>query len=586
MEEGRTHGKYKMNIAVLNLETETVGDIRIFEGADNMNPSFDMDGNIVFLSDRDGFRNMYKYEMASGQIYQMTKLNTGISGITKYSPAISVSRKKDRIVYTHYYRGDYSIHQSSAEKLLKIPVGRDDIDFTAATLPSSGTPQLVVQTNLENIDQLPDTTDTEERPYRPRFTLDHFGGGAGVGIGTGNIGSQAALAGGVQMFFSDITGNHQLFTTVAMNGSLRDIGGQITYLNRKGRIAYGLSVSHLPQRFFTGSLYSRDTIGVNGSPTIVDRIDNYVLTIFEENASLIGELPLSKTTRLEANAGVTYRFYRMDAFPEFYYPGGGYLGEGDRERIPLEGDEFNLGYYVVRKGAFYNFTGAFVGDNAQFGVTAPMNGYRYRFEVTKFVGTYDFLSTNADVRGYKWLGPIALAGRFQFGARHGKDANTFNPIFVGWQGFVRGYTYNQIEKLVANDPAIVDDINFRSDVTVMYRRLSGSKYFNAGLEVRLPFTGPEKLSLFKSSVLLTDLNFFFDAGAAFDEWSHFSDGERIIVNRPGGISEEFHKPKVAMSTGLSMRINLFGAMVVEPYFAYPLQKNSRMVFGFNFLPGW
>ena len=85
---------------------------------------------------------------------------------------------------------------------------------------------------------------------------------------------------------------------------------------------------------------------------------------------------------------------------------------------------------------------------------------------------------------------------------------------------------------------------------------------------------------------MTDLNFFFDVGAAFEEWSHFKDGERVVVNRPGGISEEFYKPKIAMSTGVSMRVNLFGAMILEPYFAYPLEKNSRMVFGFNFLPGW
>ncbi len=615
MSEGRTHGKYKMNLAVLDLESEKAMQIRIFEGADNLNPSFDHEGNIIFLSDRDGFRNMYKYNRETEEIFQMTQLLTGISGITKYSPAISVSRKKDRVVYTHYYRGDYAIHQSSAKKLLKIPVAKDDIDFSAATLPvMNDTVLQIVQSNLERLDRMPDTGDARFsihsdtlmttnsntmgrrdadssfviNDYRPRLELDHFGGSAGVGVSSGSFGSRAGLAGGLEMFFSDLVGNHQVFATVAINGSFREIGGQITYMNRKHRLAFGVQLSHFPQKYFVGSAYSSDTINVGGQPTPVDRIDNYALTIYEEHAGFLTELPLSKTKRLEANVGMTYRFYRMEQRPSYYYENGGpYIGEGDSQKVPFESDEVNLGYYVVRKGAFYNFSAAFVGDNAQYGLTAPMNGYRYRLEVTKYVGTYDFISSNIDLRAYQFVGPVSIAVRFQQGARHGKDANNFNPMYIGYQGFVRGYNYNQLEKLVAVNGSSNDEINFQSDVTVMYRRLSGSKYFMSGFEIRMPFTGPEKLAKIKSKFLLSDINFFFDIGAAFEEWSHFKDGETIIINRPGeGLVAEVHKPKIAMSTGLSLRVNLFNAMIVEPYFAYPLQKNSKFVFGFNFIPGW
>jgi hypothetical protein len=336
-----------------------------------------------------------------------------------------------------------------------------------------------------------------------------------------------------------------------------------------------------------GSSYSSDTINIGGAPTPVDRIDNYDLTIYEEQASFVTELPLSKTKRIEANVGMTYRFYRMNTRPSFYYENGPYIGEGNRERIPLEADEIDLGYYVAKKGAFYNFTTAFVGDNTQFGLTSPMNGYRYRFEVTKYVGTYNFLSTNIDMRAYQYLGPVSVAVRFQQGSRYGKDANDFNPIYIGYQGLVRGYNYNQLESLMAINAPQNDEINYQSDLTVMYRRMSGSKYFMSGFEVRMPFTGPERLAKFKSKFLLTDLNFFFDIGAAFDEWSDFANGETVVVNRPGqGLVAEVHKPKIAMSTGVSLRVNLFNAMVIEPYFAYPLEKKSKFVFGFNFIPGW
>ena len=42
------------------------------------------------------------------------------------------------------------------------------------------------------------------------------------------------------------------------------------------------------------------------------------------------------------------------------------------------------------------------------------------------------------------------------------------------------------------------------------------------------------------------------------------------------------------STGVSLRINLLGYLIIEPYYAFPLQnggfKNGS--FGLNFTPGW
>jgi len=43
-----------------------------------------------------------------------------------------------------------------------------------------------------------------------------------------------------------------------------------------------------------------------------------------------------------------------------------------------------------------------------------------------------------------------------------------------------------------------------------------------------------------------------------------------------------------MSSGISLRINVFGVMVLEPYYAIPLKKEGLKYgnFGLNFLPGW
>jgi hypothetical protein len=112
------------------------------------------------------------------------------------------------------------------------------------------------------------------------------------------------------------------------------------------------------------------------------------------------------------------------------------------------------------------------------------------------------------------------------------------------------------------------------------------------MEIRLPFTGPERLSLIKSSFLYSDLSWFFDAGVAYDDISHFSgEGEEIKIQRVDAKGDFYidrirRKPKIAMSTGLGLRINLFGAMIIEPYVAYPLEKDSRLLLGIYFVPGW
>ncbi|MEZ4907706.1 MAG: hypothetical protein R2771_08755 [Saprospiraceae bacterium] len=54
-----------------------------------------------------------------------------------------------------------------------------------------------------------------------------------------------------------------------------------------------------------------------------------------------------------------------------------------------------------------------------------------------------------------------------------------------------------------------------------------------------------------------------------------------------GIPElNYLKPKVAKSAGISLRLNIYNALILEPYLAYPFETNSKFVFGMNFMPGF
>ncbi|HEX6334221.1 MAG TPA: hypothetical protein VFZ78_08330, partial [Flavisolibacter sp.] len=83
MSIGNTRVKHVFthNLALLDMASGSVTNLDVFPGANNLNPVFGKDNNLVyFLSDRDGFRNMYSYNRDSRQILQLTKLFTGISG--------------------------------------------------------------------------------------------------------------------------------------------------------------------------------------------------------------------------------------------------------------------------------------------------------------------------------------------------------------------------------------------------------------------------------------------------------------------------------------------------------------------------
>src|SRR5699024_9313320 len=124
-----------MGLAMIDIETKEIETIDVFPGANNLNPQFSSSGNeIYFLSNRDGFRNMYKYNIGENTVDQLTDYFTGISGITEYSPAISVSAEDD-IVYSYFYGGKYSIYRAESSDFIARPVDVHQTDFTAAMLP-------------------------------------------------------------------------------------------------------------------------------------------------------------------------------------------------------------------------------------------------------------------------------------------------------------------------------------------------------------------------------------------------------------------------------------------------------------------
>lgn len=594
-QSGNITAVHPMNLTIYDIATKTLSNVPVFKGANNLNAQFSGDSKrIFFLSNRDGFRNLYEVSLADNSVKQLTDYFTGISGITEFSPAITVSRNDD-IIYSYYRYQRYTLYNSPLSNFKAKPVGAQDVNFDAAILPPMENIGVnIINSNLRNFDRFEKTLTDSMRivPYRPKFKLDYLAN-SGVGVSTSRFGT--GLQGGIIGMFSDILGRNQIIGNLAVNGEIYDFGGLIAYINQKSRINYGVALSHIP--YVTGfRSYGQFNPKFNTEP--VDTISTNILRTFEDKIDLFASYPFSKVHRFEAGTAFARYSYRLDRFNNFYENVNGYptffLGS-NREKVSTSQATNALGipldpFTIMQGNAF------FVGDNSINGLTSPLDGFRYRVGAEQYFGDFNFTAVTADLRKYWRLKPVTLAVRTYNYLRLGQGGENLFPLYAGYGYLIRGYEANSFYN---NNNQSQDNATFEIE------QLSGSKLSVFNFEVRLPFTGPKKLSQIESKFLFSDLNLFFDAGLAWTENTKVAfkgkptyqtvpltdqQGNPILDQQGRQIFTQFTNERVpAMSVGVSLRVNLFGALILEPYYAIPFQRNDlagRGIFGLNFAPGW
>jgi hypothetical protein len=585
------------NLAELDLATGKVTDIKLFNGANNLNPQYSSDGTqIYFLSDRDGFRNMYRYTPITGKVEQMTDLFTGICGITEYSPALSISANND-IVYSYYRAQRYSLYNAKASDFTAKQVGPQELNFDAALLPPTRSVGVdLINSNLNNFLAYPKISvdSIKNVPYRPQFKMDYLAS-SGVGAQVSQYGT--GLSSGIQGVFSDILGRNQIYAGVAINGEIYDIGGQFTYINQAGRWNFGASLSHIP---FQTANYSvvPGTYQVNSTTTVPDNQERFdLIRIFQDQLSLFTSYPITKKTRVEFGTGAATYYYRVDRYSTFIDTSGNVLNT-THTTVPTSvyNSETTNNGLILTPFTIYNVNTALVSDNSFYGVAAPLSGYRYRIEAEYDFGTYQYFAPTIDLREYLRVDPVTFAARLYGYGRFGNTGNIY-PLYVGYPFLIRGYeaqTFNNTSNKIPTNGFTID-------------QLSGNRIAVANFEIRLPLTGLERLSQFKSRFLFTEFNIFFDAGLAWNAGNQIKfamgpdvtgytpevdqNGNPIIGSNGKQLQQPDYNPNQrvpALSTGISVRVNVFGAFVLEPYLAYPFNRTdiSKPVFGLGFTPGW
>ncbi|RFZ94241.1 tolB protein precursor [Mucilaginibacter conchicola] len=595
------------NLAELDLETGKVTNINVFDGANNLNPQYSADGSqVYFLSNRDGFRNLYRYTFASGKVEQMTDLFTGISGITEFSPALSVSNNDD-VVYSYYRAQKYSVYNAKASDFKPVAVEPGVTDYTAALLPPTKAVGVdLINSNLNNYlayRKIP-VDSIHAVAYKPKFKLDALAS-SGIGVGVNSV-YGAGLSSGVQGVFSDILGRNQIYAGAAVNGEIYDFGASFLYLNQKGRWTFGAGASHIPyQSGFYNEVFTTKTIDGKSTPVYETRTD--IIRTFEDAIQGVASYPFSRTLRAEFGATASRYSYRVDRYARDY----SYttiVGDNGNQTTQLN-DLLDVSKNKISREQYFSETGidlrafqiygasaSLVGDDSYFGIAAPLGGHRFRIEAEYNVGTYKFFSPTIDLRKYVRARPVTFAARLYGYGRFGNTSNNLYPLYVGYPFLIRGYEAQTFYN--ANRP---NTNGFTID------QLSGNRIAVANFEVRLPFTGPEKLAAIKSKFLFTDLNLFFDAGLAWNGGNEIkfqgapdAIGQAPQMDQNGNPVKDANGNVImqtvyntnqrvpALSAGISLRINLFGAIILEPYYAIPFNRTDVKtgVFGLNFTPGW
>jgi Tol biopolymer transport system component len=549
-------GQYRL--ALLDPTSGQIERAPGFDQGKHLNPQWSADSrSIYFLSDRDGIPNIYRASLVNGMVYRVTNLQTGVSGITELSPALSVASKADTIAFSAFSDGTYSIRRLEGPATVAGTAVDGQVPANAGILPPRTAATGNVATLLRDAQRgLRSGQDFTTAKYSPSLSLDYIAPPS-ISVGASNYGS--LVAGGTTLAWSDLLGGHNLFTTLQTTTSteggnfLNNLAAMMGYQNSEGRWTWGFSGGQVP--LISGDF--SQTLGVVGGRPVVE---DESVTFWQINREILGYVayPFNRAQRLEFSGGYRHISFDAEERRQVYDVNTGQLIVDDVNDIDA-GAPLNLGTAAM----------ALVYDTSIFGGTSPVNGRRYRFEAGGNVGSLGFGTFLADYRQYFSIRrKVSLAGRLLHFGRYGgsSEDSRLQPLFVGYDSLIRGYDPGSFSASECG-PTLQ-----QSGACPVFDQLLGSRMAVANAEVRVPIFGV--LGVIPSpGVPPVETALFYDAGVAWttSDKANFLGGSRRPVT----------------SYGSSLRINLLGFAIAQISLVHPNDRPDRnWLWEFSFLPGF
>jgi len=596
-----------MRIGLYHLDDGRIELLKHMDQGKNVNPAWAPDGrSLAFVSDRgDGISNIFLYEFADGNVYQLTDVYTGVTGITPLSPCLSWAHEADRLAFAYYEEGEYNVYGLDNPRSLKrqpyqgpatppvaslLAAQRRALNPASASAPgpvpgapaigpgasaapaspptvaaqpaggsvyrtptgfrASGTltPGGVDSSSAGApvsvkalIDSSPALPDTNEFTLKPYHTRFTPDYVARPSIGYERDNFGHGFFGGTAISLSDMLGNHTLAFAAALNGRLAEAQVLAAYLNQTHRVNWLVGGTQEPFYF-----YLPTQVQPSGSDYIVTpQIVRFVV----RDAFAGAYYPFNRFTRLEFGghvANITQDTLRQD-----------YL-------VDAGGNVLNVFSPVTASGPSVSYYGpqlALVHDNTLFGFVGPFAGARSRFEIAPTLGAWQFTSGLADVRRYFFARPFTFAFRGLVFGRRGRDADLF-PQFLGNTELIRGYTAGS---LLNNECLTSGSTSAGPTGCAQLDQLIGSSIGVFNAELRFPLTRSLMLGFLPLGLPPIEGALFYDMGLA---WYNSS---RIVWNRSATQDPEIYRQPVR-SWGGSIRLNVLGLVILRFDYTKPLNR--------------
>lgn len=474
---------------------------------------------ILFLSDMNGYPDLYLLQDSTDDIVRLTALYRTIN-----SPSWADSSEILTFVSSDWTgTGTFLAYNILDRRIISCEHGVFDVTIaetedrlvpqyypipvTEEKSESSGNPgaqRLTVSAELVNEDAEPDDISDQRlddefqcgiSPYTPRLTVDYASARA-------SYDSYLGIAGYTQFIFSDILAHHQIVVNTNLNGgSLSDVDIAAFYGYLPHRTDFGLGLMRESYRYlfkYSDGHYEE----VRDVETGGFALANYPISVSFRLSGSLGYRHLSRTGTWNSNADI------------------------DEDIVSLQ------------SGVVF--------DNALWGSVGPRVGSR--FSVTgeyapSISGSANYSTVLFDLRNYLWVSQrVTFATRLAGGTSWGPDAQNF---FLGG-AMAHRLLWGEVETI---DELLGFYTNYGDILRGYdYTSIHGRRYGIFSAELRVPFVNTLALDAPLPLVFRNGRGvLFFDLGCAFDDISSFHG-----ASTAGG----FHLDDLKMGMGIGYRFNL------------------------------
>ena len=571
----------RLHIALYHLATRQI-ELLPNQAGQNINPNWSPDGKtLAYISNRSGIPNVYLYDLASREQFQITNLVGGVTAITDVSPALSWAHAADRLAFTYYEADNYTIWivddprhlerqpvpevvaaapkpdttamgetGDAAVTYYNAPGGFRRADaFPGGAEPGAPAPISVAAILDTGAVKLPDTTRFLKYPYKTTLSPEYVASPT-IGYSHDNFGS--GFYGGVGITMADLVGQTRVTTAFAINGRLEDFQLYLAYAYLAGRMQWQVGVQNVP--FY----YARGTACYAADPTScytgigIDSLQQATTRYLQRTVFANAFYPLNRFDRFEFGANFT----DLNRSTIVYT----YLPDGTVNRNTYNPSAKNwVSPYL-----------AYVSDNTLFGYFAPISGRRYRLQVQPAIGNFMWTAYQADYRRYDPIvfNKLIVALHLQGYYVRGRDSDSLRQ-YIGYSDVVRGYDGSSA--VVSSNPACQSQQTVATDYC---NPMIGSSAVWGTLELRAPFYRGGGGVV---PVPPVELFIFADAGSAWFQ------GQSLVWGSQTNF-DPYTTRSFISSHGFGARVNLFGAAILSWAYVFPHDLYGHPYWQFSFYP--